>query len=225
VATDYPQQLFMGDDCVVDLPNVATYNFRTDELAYLVGIVAGSMTKSSKIGFIGGMDIPSVTVAAAGMKAGARAVNPSATLSVGYVGAWDDIGKNKEMALAQYEQGVDFMYHNSSLGGLGMIEAGKQKNFYTVGFVGNQNVLAPDTNLLSGIRSFPQAAAECIEQVLKGEFSAGDHLLGIKEGGVYITNELSNVKIPDEVWEKVEAAKADLISGKVTIPADPAEVP
>jgi len=56
VATDYPQQLFMGDDCVVDLPNVATYNFRTDELAYLVGIVAGSMTKSSKIGFIGGMD-------------------------------------------------------------------------------------------------------------------------------------------------------------------------
>ena len=218
VATEFPDQKFLINDAFVDLPNVASYTFNDTELGYLVGIVAGKMTKTNTIGFIAAHDIPLLNAGLVCFEAGAKSVNPDVKVIYDYVGSWDDIAKTKEIALALHNQGADFFYHMASLGGLGMIEAGKEQGFYTVGYDGNQNPLAPETNILSGIRSFPSAVGLGIEGALKGEFSAGNHLLGLKENGVYITNELSTVKIDPEIWQLIEDAKKGIIDGSIKLP-------
>jgi basic membrane protein A len=223
VATEFPNQKFMINDAFVDLPNVASYSFKVTELSYLVGVVAGKLTKTNTIGFIAAHDIPLLNEGLFGYRAGAESVNPDVEVVFDYVGSWDDITKTKEIALALYSQGADFFYHNASLGGLGMIEAGKEKGFFTVGFDGNQNPLAPATNILSAIRSFPEAVGVCIEGVLKGEFSAGNHLLGIKDDGEYITNDLSTYTISPEIWALVDEAKQGIIDGTIVMPAVPGE--
>ena len=227
VAPEFPDQNFMIVDTEVDQPNVASYGYKSEEAAYLAGIVAGLATKDTSIpnindqnviGFVGGMDIPLIQAFAAGFKGGALSVNPDVTVLISYVGSWADPAKAKELALSQFQQGADIVYQVASQGGLGVIEGAKQSGYLAIGQDDNQNALAPDNMLLSVLKRIDNTGALALKETVDGTWQPGVHNLGLAEGGVDITNEDSNVKIPDSIMAEVEKARQSIISGELTVP-------
>lgn len=218
VAPNYPEQNFMLIDAEIEAANVACYAWRENELSYIAGVMGAYMSKTNVLGFIAAFDIYNCNMNAAGLTAGAQSVNPDMKVLVDYIGAWDDIAGCKEMSIAMNEKGADIIYHAASTGGLGILEAGMEKGFYTVGWDGNVNPDAPDTNFASEIRSFPVAAKKAITAALNGEFVGGVVSLGAAEDAIEIVNEGSNVKIPDEVWAAMEAAKQGIADGTIQVP-------
>lgn len=226
VAPDFPNQKFMIIDTEVDQPNVASYEYKSEEAAYLAGTVAGLMTKDTStamindknvIGFVGGMDIPLIEAFAAGYKAGAVAVNPDVQVLISYVGSWDDAARAKELALSQFQQGADIIYQVSSQGGLGVIEGAKESGYLAIGQDDNQNGLAPDNMLLSVLKRIDNTGYLAAQQLIDGTWEPGVHNVGLAEGGVDITNDGSNVKIPASVMDAVEKARQDIISGAIKV--------
>ena len=224
VAPNYPDQNFMLIDAEVDCENVACYSWRENELSYMVGVMAGMMTKSNVIGFIAAFDIYNCNMNAAGLTAGAQSVNPDVQVLVDYLGSWDDIAACKEMAIAMHDKGADIIYHAASTAGLGILEAGKENGFYTIGFDGNVNADAPDTNMASAIRLFPVAADDAIHAAMDGTFQGGTISLGCAEDACVVDAEGSNVEIPDDVWAAMDAAKAGIADGSISVPKTLEEV-
>ena len=224
VAPNYPDQKFMLIDAEVDCENVACYSWRENELSYMVGVMAGMMTKSNVIGFIAAFDIYNCNMNAAGLTAGAKSVNPDVQVLVDYLGSWDDIAACKEMAIAMHDKGADIIYHAASTAGLGILEAGKENGFYTIGFDGNVNADAPDTNMASAIRLFPVAADDAIHAAMDGTFQGGSISLGCAEDACVVDAEGSNVEIPDDVWAAIDAAKAGIADGSISVPKTLEEV-
>ena len=224
VAPNYPDQKFMLIDAEVDCENVACYSWRENELSYMVGVMAGMMTKSNVIGFIAAFDIYNCNMNAAGLTAGAQSVNPDVQVLVDYLGSWDDIAACKEMAIAMHDKGADIIYHAASTAGLGILEAGKENGFYTIGYDGNVNADAPDTNMASAIRLFPVAADDAIHAAMDGTFQGGTISLGCAEDACMVDTEGSNVEIPDDVWAAIDAAKAGIADGSISVPKTLEEV-
>lgn len=224
VAPNYPDQNFMLIDAEVACDNVACYAWRENELSYMVGVMAGKMTESNVIGFIAAHDIYNCNMNAAGLTAGAKAVNPDVEVLVDYLGSWDDIAACKEMALAMHEKGADIIYHAASTAGLGILEAGKEQGFYTIGFDGNVNADAPETNFASAIRLFPVAAKIAISSALDGSFKGGVVSLGCAEDACMVDTEGSNVEISQEIWDAVNAAEAGIADGSIVVPKTLEEV-
>lgn len=219
VAPNYPDQNFVLLDATIDCANVACYTWRDYELGFLVGVVGGMLSNTGKVGFIGAFDIPLCNYGAAGLLAGARYVNPNAELVVDYAGGWAEVAGCKEIALAMHEKGVDVIYHTASAGGLGILDAGKENNFFTVAFDGNLNAEAPNTNIASAIRSFPSAAKQAIANVQNGTFKGGSYQLGVSDDALYLDFEGVTYDIPDDVMAAYEKAKADIASGKIKVPS------
>lgn len=224
VAPNYPDQNFMLIDAEVACDNVACYAWRENELSYMVGVLAGNMTESKVIGFIAAHDIYNCNMNAAGLTAGAKSVDPSIKVLVDYLGSWDDIAACKEMALAMHEKGADIIYHAASTAGLGILEAGKEQGFYTIGFDGNVNADAPDTNFASAIRLFPVAAEFAISAALDGSFKGGVISMGCAEDACMVDTEGSNVEVSQEIWDAVNAAKEGIANGSIVVPKTLEEV-
>lgn len=219
VAPNYPDQNFMLIDAEVEVDNVACYAWRENELSYMVGVMAGMMTESKKMGFIGAFDIYNVNMNAAGFTAGARSVDPAIEVTVDYIGSWDDIAGCKEMAIAMNQQGADIVYAVASTGGLGVLEAGKENDFYTISWDGNLNADAPDTTIASAVRGLPVAARDAVEKALDGSFKGGTVSMGAAEDAIAIDFEGSNVPVSDEIKAAVEETKAGIADGSITVPA------
>ena len=224
VAPNYPDQKFMLIDAEVECDNVACYAWRENELSYMVGVMAGMMTESKVIGFIAAFDIYNCNMNVAGYTAGAQSIDPEIQVIVNYLESWDDIAACKEMALSMHEQGADIIYHAASTAGLGILEAGKEKDFYTIGYDGNVNAEAPDTNMASAVRLFPIAAQHCIDSVNDGTFAGGVVSLGCSDGACEVQTEGTNVEIPQDVLDAVQKANDDIAAGTVSVPLQPDEL-
>ncbi len=218
VAPDFPEQQFMSIDAEIHMDNVASYQFREQELGYMVGILAARMTKSKVVGFIGAMDTANVNRSAAGFTAGVHSVDPSIEVLMDYIGSFSNIPGAKEMSIAFHQQGADVMYHNASLAGLGMVEASKELGFYAVGYNGNVNSLSPDTVICSGVRGFDMAAYNAIEAVQKGDWISGFYTYGLAEEGLKIVTEGSNITVDQAIWDEVYAAGDAIAAGTIVPP-------
>lgn len=218
VSADYPDVKFAIVDTVVDMPNVASLVFEEHEGSFLVGVVAGLMTKTNKVGFVGGMEVPLIRKFEVGFVEGVKYVNPDAEVIVGYVGDFNDPGRGKEMAISQYERGADIVYHAAGGTGLGVIEAAADNGFYAIGVDSDQDHLAPGTVLTSMVKRVDLAVFEVIKDVVEGKFQPGVHRFGVADGGVG-TSEFNFTRdiVPESVLEAVEDAKAKIISGEIVV--------
>lgn len=216
VAPNYPEQNYLLLDTSIDSDNVAGYFFRDEELAFMVGVMAGMLTETNTLGFIGSFDIPFVNASVAGMMAGIQYVNPEAKLLVDYVGGWAEVTGCKEMALAMHSQGADVFYHGASAGGMGILEAGKEAGFLTFSFDGNLNADAPETNVAGAIRSFAGVAKRVISEVKEGKFSGGSFQEGASDGTIFLDFEGSSYNVPAEVMDAYEKAVKEIVNGKFT---------
>jgi basic membrane protein A len=229
VAKDYPNIRFAIVDGGSNLPNVASLVFKEHEGSYLVGMLAARSSKTGTIGFIGGMDIGLIHRFMGGYEEGARAVNPDIRVIPNYVGvtdaAWNNPGKGKEIALAQISKGADVIFTaagNSGLGAFDAVEqAGKQDGRAThlvIGVDANQNMVKPGFVLTSMVKRVDNSVYSIIQDVVNGNFKAGEHIYGLNEDGVgYAMDENNKALITPEMIEQVEAAKKKIIAGQITV--------
>lgn len=222
VAADYPQLHFVLIDSVADLPNVASLLFKEHEGSFLVGMIAAYTSKTGIIGFIGGMDIPLIHKFVTGYTEGARYVNPKIRVLTNYVGitdaAWNNPGKGRELANAQYEQGADVVFQAAGNSGLGVFDAAEAYNKFAIGVDANQNWIKPGHVLTSMIKRIDNAVYSVIKEGVEGKFRGGIHVYGLENDGVgYALDEYNRPLIPRWVIDKVEEAKRDIIAGRIQV--------
>lgn len=219
VAKEFPKQKFVLIDGVGDdLPNLASVIFRDNEKTYMVGIIAAMTTNTNKLGFVGGMDIPSINMFAAGYRAGIQSVNPAIQLSIRYVGAWNDTNTGKELARQLYDTGADIVYVAAGGSGLGVFSAAADTKKLAIGCDVNQIPNDPEHIFLSSIRRVDNTVLGEIEKALDGRFRGGIVSVGLKEGALTYTTEGAQLKTPQNILDRAEQARDDIISGKITVP-------
>ena len=222
VAKEYPDLKFAIIDMVVDLPNVQSIVFKEDEGSYLVGMMAAMASKSGKVGFVGGMDIPLIRRFACGYVQGVKAVNPGATVFQNMTGdtgaAWNDPVKGGELTKAQISQGADVVYHAAGGTGTGVLQAAADNGALGIGVDSNQNGLHPGKVLTSMLKRVDVATFEVMTTAKDGTFKPGIKSLGLAQDGVgYAMDDNNKDLVTADMTAKVEAAKADIISGKLAV--------
>jgi basic membrane protein A len=234
LAREYPNIPFAGIDYALATdkngnvipppPNVAALKFREEEGSYLVGAMAALVRKSKKVGFVGGMDIPLIHKFEAGYRAGVKKVCPDCQVIAQYAGVTPDAfknpGKGKELALSQYNQGVEVIFHAAGSTGQGVFEAARATNKLAIGVDSDQNDEAPGHVLTSMIKGVNAATFDAISRVQSGTFKGGIYSFGLKEGGVgYIYDDRNRGLIPDSVRTRVEQLKQEIIDGRIRVPS------
>jgi basic membrane protein A and related proteins len=222
VAKEFPDTHFTLIDSVVNLPNVQSVTFKEQEGSFLVGVAAALASKSGKIGFVGGMDIPLIRRFQCGFEQGIKYANPRAELIANMTGttsaAWNDPGRGAELAKGQFDRGVDVVYAAAGSTGIGVLQAARDRGKYGIGVDSNQDHLFPGTMLTSMVKRVDLASYQSFKAMQAGTWHAGVSVLGLKEGGVDWTLDQHNEKIvTPELKAKVEAAKADIVAGKIVV--------
>jgi len=222
VGKEFPNTHFTIIDSVVKLPNVQSVVFREHEGSFLVGMLAAMASKTGKVGFVGGMDIPLVRKFLCGYEQGVKYANPNAELISNMTGttpaAWNDPGRGAELAKGQFDRGVDVVYAAAGSTGIGILQAAKDRGKYGIGVDSNQNYLHPGTMLTSMLKRVDVAAYNSFKAMQGGTWKGDVQVLGLKEGGVdWALDQYNEKLITPEMKAKVDAAKADIISGKITV--------
>ncbi len=222
VAKEFPELRFAIIDMVVDLPNVQSIVFKEHEGSFLVGMLAAMATKTGKVGFVGGMDIPLIRKFACGYVQGVRYINPDATIYQNMTGttpsAWNDPTKGNELAKSQFDRGADVVYHAAGGTGIGVLQAAAESGKLGIGVDSNQNYLHPGSVLTSMLKRVDIAAYNVYKEAYDGTWKPGIQVLGLAEDGVGWAHDEYNAKlISGDMKAKVTAAKADIIAGKLTV--------
>ena len=223
VAPEFPDVKFAIFDVVLDIPNVASVNYKSNEGSFLVGAVAGLKSESNKIGYIGGADVPLLHEFEAGYVAGIHAVNPDADVTVEYISE-DATGfglpdRAKELALSQYANGIDVIYVAAGGSGQGVLEAAQAAQKFIIWVDANGNHLAPGLVLTSMTKEIPASVVHIIRESIEGNFIAGVRYFGIADGGVsYAVDEHNRPLLSEDLIATVESLKAKIIAGEIVVP-------
>jgi basic membrane protein A len=220
VAKDYPKVSFlMGSSGKPQAPNFGVFDNYIQEPAYLTGMIAGGMSKSNKIGMVGGYPIPEVNRLMNAFMTGAKEVNPDVTFSVSFIGSWYDPPKAKEAAFAMIDKGADVMYAER----FGVSDAAKERGKLAIGNVINTQDKYPDTVVASALWHMEPTIDAAIKAVKTGKFKAEDygHLSHMKARG----SEMAPLgafekKVPAELVAKVKAKEKAILDGAFKVKID-----
>ncbi len=217
VARDFPQLRFAIIDAVVKQPNVESVVFREQEGSFLVGIMAALASKTGKVGFVGGMDIPLIRRFECGYAQGAKYADPKVEVSSAMTGttasAWSDPTRGGELAKAQFARGVDVVFAAAGGTGIGVYQAAKDAGKLAIGVDSNQNHLHPGVMLTSMVKRVDVAVHDLFVKTTPGVTT-----LGLKEGGVdYALDQHNEKLVGAAIKARVDAAKADIIAGRIKV--------
>lgn len=219
VADEYPEIAFlMGDPFDKHGKNFSVFDNFIHEPCYLMGIIAGSMTKSNKIGLVGGYPIGEVNRLFHAFMNGAKSVNPDVQFKVNFIGSWYDPPKAKEAAFAQIEAGVDILYAERA----GVVDAAREKGILAFGNVNDMNKEENGTNVVvtSALWHMESAINNAISQVKAGTFAAENYKewTMMQKGGASLAPYYEfDAKIPADAKASVEKIKADILSGSYVV--------
>ena len=221
VAKEYPDLKFAIVDMVVDQPNVQSIVFKENEGSYLAGLLAGMASKSGKVGFVGGMDIPLIRKFGCGYAQGVKAAKPDATIFQNMTGdtgaAWNDPVKGGEITKGQMAQGADVVYAAAGATGLGVLQAAADGGALSIGVDANQNYIHPGKVLTSMMKRVDVAVYNVMKAGNAG-FKPGVQALGLAEDGVGVAMDDNNKPlITPEMMAAVDKAKADIIAGTIKV--------
>jgi basic membrane protein A len=223
ISAQFPDKKFAIVDGNVSAPNVKSLMFEEQEASYLVGAIAALKSKTGKIGFIGGMDIPLIRRFEMGYKAGAEKINGKVNVVSNFIGvtgeAWNNPAKAKELALNQYNTGVDVIFVAAGASGTGAFDAAEDKKAFAIGVDSNQNWMKPGFILTSMLKRVDVAVFDTIKEAKEGNFKAGVVQFGLKNKGVDYALDANNDKLlTPEIRKKVDDLKGQIIAGKIIVP-------
>ena len=221
-AKEFPKTRFAIIDMVVMQTNVASIVFKEHEGSFLVGLLAAMASKTGKVGFIGGMDIPLIRRFECGYYHGVKHANSSAIVYANMTGttpsAWNDPTKGAELAKSQFDRGADVVFAAAGGTGIGVYQAAKDNGKYAIGVDSNQNYLHPGTMLTSMLKRVDVAAYNVFKSANDGSWKSGIQVLGLKEGGIdWALDEHNKNLISPAMKAAVEKAKASIIAGEITV--------
>jgi basic membrane protein A len=222
VAPDFPKTVFVTTSGTTAGPNLAGMVFGFADASYLAGILAASVTKTNRLGVIGGTELPPVVESFRAFQKGAREINPSIEIVTSYVGNWDDVSAGKEQALAQISHGVDVIFQNADAAGLGVFQAAREKkNTLVIGSNSNQNRVAPDVTLGSVVIDLPLAFLTIAKQLKAGTFKPGVIQLGESTHVVMLVlNPSLAQRIPAAARTRIDSLQAKMLAGQLSISLD-----
>ncbi|MBX3605555.1 MAG: BMP family ABC transporter substrate-binding protein [Piscinibacter sp.] len=217
VAREFPAAKFAIVDAVVDLPNVQSFVYREHEGSFLVGMLAALASKTGRIGFVGGQDIPLVRKFLCGYEQGAKYADPKVELLSAMTGntaaAWTDPLRGAELTKAQIAQGADVIFAAAGTTGLGIMQAARDAGKLAIGVDSNQNHLHPGFILTSMVKRVDLAVRAAFDGVKPGVTA-----LGLKEGALDYAMDEHNAKLVTAAMRtKVEAARADIVAGRLKV--------
>jgi basic membrane protein A len=217
IAKEFPKLRFTIVDGVANLANVQSVLFKEQEGSFLVGMIAALTSKTGRVGFVGGMDIPLIRKFQCGYEQGVKYANPKAEIFVNMVGttgaAWNDPSRGAELARAQSAKGADVIFAAAGGTGIGIYQAARDAGKLAIGVDSNQDHLQPGTMLTSMVKRVDVAVYEAANN-----HKPGLVVLGLKEDGVDYALDQYNAKlISPEVKKRVDAAKADVIAGRIKV--------
>lgn len=221
-AAEYPEIRFVLIDAVVEAPNVESITFKEHEGSYLVGMLAGMVSKTGRLGFIGGTDAPFIRRFGCGFLQGARSQNPDITLLEDYVGTvvsgWDDAERAANLARSQFIAGADIIYHAAGASGLGVIAAAKKADRLAIGVDSNQNGIAPGHVLTSMVKRVDVAAYLSLKRAHEGHWYGGHTSLGLAENAVGWAFDRHNAMLVDDaMFETLETTKLRIIGNVIQV--------
>ena len=231
VAADNPEVHFaiVDDASLADVANVASLTFSEEQGSYLVGVAAGKKTKSNKVGFIGGVNTPLIQKFQAGYEAGVKAANPSATVTSKYISeapdfsGFNDAAKGDTIATGMYNDGIDIIYAAAGGSGAGVFKAAKATGNLGIGVDSDQYkspTLADvkDVIMTSMLKQVDVATYDFITSAVNGEPLTGEHKYNLSNDGIGYSTSGGQI---DDIVPDIEKAKADILSGAVTVPTTP----
>ncbi|MEZ4666430.1 MAG: BMP family ABC transporter substrate-binding protein [Anaerolineae bacterium] len=190
IAEEFPDQKFGAQetfffDGVPDIDNLALYNILTHENSYLAGIAAGMLTRTKKVGAVGGGDFPGINLFIVGFEEGVKSVCSDCETVRGYVGGenpFSDPVRAKELALGLFSEGADILYQVAGRSGEGVLEAAKDTGNFAIGVDSNQDDLYPGTVIVSAMKRVDNAVFNFVESVIDDTYTPGETTVGLKEG-------------------------------------------
>jgi basic membrane lipoprotein Med (substrate-binding protein (PBP1-ABC) superfamily) len=215
VGVEHPKTIFVVTSGERVQGNVVPLVFRIEEGTFLAGMMAGGLTKSGKIGFVGGIELPPIKRGYQGWVNGAKRTNPKVASSVTYLNNFDDAAAGREAALAMIRLGVDMLHHNADQAALGVFQAAKESpGVYVFGANADQSALAPERVYGSAIIDLPRAFLSVAKDVRSGKFAARVESFGL-EGGVirYVANPALEGNVPAPLKAAVAAAADSIARG------------
>ncbi|MDP8306357.1 MAG: BMP family ABC transporter substrate-binding protein [Candidatus Chlorobium antarcticum] len=226
MAMEFPDKKFACVDYLqtpgVTIPsNLAGMVFENKKGSFLAGAIAGLVTRTQTVGFIGGMESSLIRQFQTGFTEGVRFVNPEVTVIPGYIGmtgsAFANPAKGRELALGQYGRGVDIIYQAAGASGLGVIEAARESGKLVICTDRDQEYLAPGFVLTTITKAVDQAVLAIVESVLDGSFAGGTAIsYGLADRYTdYVYNEKNSSLISSAVHKRVEQIRADILAGKI----------
>lgn len=220
-AKNYPDQKF----AIVDVDygdetpdNVTCVSFNEEQSGYVAGLVAGKMTKTNKVGFVGGMDNVVIKKFQAGYEAGVKEANPNARVLVQYVNSFADQAKGKSIANQMYNNEADILFACAGDSGLGVLECAKEAGKYAIGVDRDQNNIAPNNILTSAMKRVNEGVYTVVKNLKDGKFDGGKTLVfGLKEEGIGLAPS-TDKNVPKDVIDYVNGKIEKIISGEIVVP-------
>lgn len=203
--------------------NLIGLRFREHEGSFLVGAIAGLLTRTRTVGFVGGMQIPLIRKFEAGYEAGVKHVCPACRVVAAYAGsepkAFADPSLGQDLASAQYSRGADIIYHAAGKTGDGVFAAARQRKARAIGVDSDQFDAAPCCIVTSMVKRVDVAVLDVVRQVIDGTFRGGLRELGLAEQGVgFVADERNRLLLPPEVVARARQLGADIIAGEIRVP-------
>ncbi|MCI9061762.1 BMP family lipoprotein, partial [Romboutsia sp.] len=221
----YPNQKFaiVDEELPSDIKNVKSILFNSQEAAYLVGLIAGKMTKTNNVGFIGGMEIPVIDTFKYGYMAGVKNANSNVQIQDQFANSFTDQAKGKAIANQMYGQGADIIFIAGGDVGTGAIEAAKEKNKYAIGVDRDQSDLAPKNVLTSAIKRVDVGVYETVKNLVDGNFEGGTTTVyGLDQDAIGIAPTTKNL-VPKDILDYVNEEIEKLKKGGIKVPKDKSE--
>lgn len=221
VAPKYPDIRFAGVNVNCQLENVSVAKFSDFESGFMAGALAGMMTKTGTVGYLGGMDVPAIQRFYVGYEEGAKYVNPDVNVLSAFIGSFTDPGKGKEFALEMISQKADVIYHGAGKSGEGLFDAIKDApdGYYAIGCDSDQDYIVEGKVLGSTVKRVDVAAYSMIEAAMSGTLQSGDTIYNLKNGGIGFS-EMKYTKdtvVPKEVQDQLKQIEEKIIAGEIQI--------
>ena len=225
-STNYPDQQFALIDEVYDEQpeNITSLSFESNESSYLAGLIAGKMTETNKVAFIGGKQSPVIDKFEYGFKAGVLAANPDAEVLVQYANSYSDQALGKSIANSMISKGADVIFPCAGACGTGSIEAAKEAGKMVVGVDRDQYDLAPDNMLTSAMKNIDVAVANLVRDLVDGNYKSGEVINGtLANGGVGLAP-TTDKNVDAKILEYVEEQAKEIKDGKISVPNNEKEL-
>jgi len=206
-------------------PNVEGLSFREEEGSFLVGAVAGLLSRSHHVGFVGGMTIPLIRKFEAGFGEGVKAACPQCLVHSAYAGstpdAFKDPARGRSLAAFEIAEGADVLFHASGATGHGVFEGAREAGALAIGVDSDQHDEMPGTVVTSMVKRVDVAVYRAIEEAQRGHFHSGMNVLGLAEDGIDYVHEGPHAKgIPDAVKVRVAELRDEVVKGGRKVPAE-----